>query len=76
MESRSNFKQVSKFENLSYGQSKAPRFDNSGIFIVIKETIAPGPGKYREINSLQKTGHYVLSQNKGGTKAKFDKDRR
>ena len=39
MESRSNFKQVSKFENLSYGQSKAPRFDNSGIFIVIKKLL-------------------------------------
>lgn len=40
------------------------------------DTISPGPGKYRDINSMPKTGNYVLSQSRGGTRAKFDKTQR
>ena len=40
------------------------------------ETIVPGPGNYKEIQGMSKTGHYVLSNNKGGTKAKFDQTKR
>lgn len=36
------------------------------------ETEAPGPGNYKNVHSMPKTGNYILSQNKGGTMAKFD----
>lgn len=65
MESKPSFKAISKFTNLSYGQSRSRRFDSS-------ETITPGPGKYKDLSNIPKTGIYILSQNKGGTKAKFD----
>lgn len=38
----------------------------------ISESLAPGPGKYKDLASMPKTGNYLLSQNRGGTKAKFD----
>ena len=44
--------------------------------ISYKETITPGPGKYKEINSLNKVGNYFLSNAKGGTQAKFDQLKR
>jgi hypothetical protein len=44
--------------------------------MIYAEKMTPGPGKYTEISSMSKTGTYILSQNKGGTKAKFDKERR
>ena len=41
-----------------------------------KETISPGPGKYQDLNSMSKTGKYIISKHEGGTKAKFDSDKR
>ena len=40
------------------------------------ETLPPGPAKYKDISSMPKTGNYLLSQNRGGTKAKFDLQQR
>lgn len=42
----------------------------------ILETLTPGPGKYDDIIMMAKTGNYVLSQHKGGTKGKFDIEKR
>jgi hypothetical protein len=45
-------------------------------FFFYAETLAPGPGKYKEISSLPNNGKYLLSNNRGGTKAKFDNEQR
>ena len=45
-------------------------------FITQIETVTPGPGKYEDITMMSKKGNYVLSQNKGGTKGKFDVEKR
>lgn len=52
------------------------RFVPAGIFNLKVDTLPPGPGKYKEISQMSNTGTYLLSQNKGGTRAKFDKDKR
>jgi hypothetical protein len=44
--------------------------------VLHSETLTPGPGKYKDISSLPKDGKYLLSNNKGGTKAKFDGEQR
>lgn len=76
MEAKPSFKYISKYQNVSYGQSKSKRFYSSCTLWPNLETVTPGPGQYQEIRSLPKTGNYVLSQNKGGTKAKFDSEKR
>lgn len=47
------------------------------VHAIIKvETVTPGPGKYEDVTMMSKKGNYVLSQNRGGTKGKFDAEKR
>lgn len=57
----------------------SPNPNDSSLLVIVftyLETVTPGPGKYDDIVMLAKTGNYVLSQHKGGTKGKFDNEKR
>ena len=67
---------IAKYQNVMYSQPRSKRFFTSRMNLPILETLTPGPGKYDDIIMMAKTGNYVLSQHKGGTKGKFDNEKR
>ena len=36
----------------------------------------PGPASYHDISNLSNVGKYIVSSHRGGTKAKFDSEKR
>ena len=58
--------------------TRRPNLGDSNLHVLLADlaTITPGPGKYREARATSGEGKYVLSQHKGGSKAKFDSERR
>ena len=49
---------------------------NPGTISSYSDNKVPGPGTYKPTSNLSKIGKYVVSAHKGGTKAKFDVEKR
>ena len=73
MESRFS---TSKYPKINYGTSKSKRFDNSGISTDNIGNRVPGPTDYSTISNLSGVGKYIISSHRGGTNAKFNKNKR
>ena len=67
---------ASHFKKTGFVFSSSERFKNSSTFYFNADSKLPAPGDYENPTSLSGVGKYLVSNQKGGTKAKFDKKER